>query len=120
MKKTDFSPWLLALSAFVFCCLLLTGAQRLIAAPEQPPAEEPIRLRTAALCAPVPSSQEAEGPVSRIPTPAERQIQLLGSVPKPPISVPKSGSDANGNVLIGSRSYLHMVYQAFALGDGFV
>ena len=103
---------------FVFICLLLGGGSRLIgeqgegeAMPEQ--AASP--MRAAFVSAPAPKAEtgtahQREHIVQRhaqAPAPENRVLNILAQC------------DANGNVLKG-RSYLRAVYQAFALGDGFV
>lgn len=113
MKKIRFC--LLSLSCLAFFCLFLSGAQRLISVQEAPKEEERT-VHRAYLCASVSSAPEAGTQVKS----ENFDVQQLHAHPlRPQDPIKKIGSDANGNVLAGARSYLHIVYQAFPLGDGF-
>lgn len=101
-----------------FACLLLAGMPHMIAGDggsHAPPSAAAGRV--ALVSAPAPSSQTDGAKAEQ--THAERQEESvrafvrLGLVPSVVLR-----TDANGNVL-GHRSYLHTVYRAFALGDGF-
>lgn len=113
MKKIKFC--LLSFSCLAFFCLFLSGAQRLISVQEAPEEEERT-VHQAYLCASVSSAPEA-GRQAKSGHFDVQQFRAHPLCPQEPIK--KIGSDANGNVLVGARSYLHIVYQAFPLGDGF-
>ncbi len=106
---------LMALSCLVFCCLFLAGAQRLISVQEAPREEQHV-VHQAYLCAAAPSTPEAGRQANSGHFDVQELRAHLLCTQEPIIKV---GSDANGNVLVGARSYLHIVYQAFPLGDGF-
>lgn len=114
MKRIKFC--LMMLSCLVFFCLFLSGGQRLISVQEMPERQERT-VRQAYLCASISSAPEAD----RQANGGYFNVQQFRTHPSClQEAVKKIGSDANGNVLAGARSYLHMVYQAFPLGDGFV
>lgn len=106
------------LLGFAFFCLLLSGGSRLIGAQGE---EEPVSGQTASLVraafvsAPAPKAET--GAAQQREQSVQRHAQA--PAPQPPILSGLTECDANGNVLRGA-SYLHAVYQAFALGDGFV
>lgn len=119
MKKTDWRPYVLFVCCLAFCCLLLSGAQRLIGAETAPMPNRPA-VRAAALCAaPAASAQETSRQPGRTASPGEHAAQPRAASCGKEAVHPHAGSDANGNILAGARSYLHAVYQAFPLGDGF-
>ena len=100
-----------AIVLFVFVCLLLAGAGRLIASEGQ---------RQAWLCAAPNAAQE--------PLTDARQEIRPGGEHRFAFSANREGQraaallqrrDANGNILPGSESYMKTVYRAFPLGDGF-
>ena len=103
---------------FAFVCLLLGGGSRLIgvqAEEEAMPEQAASLMRAAFVSAPAPQAEtgtahQREQVAQRhaqAPAPENRILNILAQC------------DANGNVL-ESLSYLRTVYQAFALGDGFV
>ncbi|MBR3796775.1 MAG: hypothetical protein IKK34_12240 [Clostridia bacterium] len=101
----------------VFCCLLLSGGSRLIGreGEETVAVQLPPALRGVLCVAPArPAETGCVSVLKRtdsVQTIAEAMIHE-----RPDASV---CSDANGNVL-RQETYLHAVYQAFSLGDGFV
>ena len=119
MKRKDIRSYVFFFMMFAFVCVLLTGGSRLLggeAEAEQAEMPVSVRLVQAALCAP--SSSQAQSSLSAVRTyTPDRQT----AVPMEAYSQMERLvlSDANGNV-IGHRSYMHEVYQVFALGDGFV
>ena len=119
MKKRNMRSYMFSFMMFAFVCLLLSGGSRLIGCDVQSPETEPlaaVRLVPAMLCqAPSTRAQEGAG-CPRMYTPDRQTAVPVVVYRQPEITVL---SDANGNV-IGHRSYMHEVYQAFALGDGFV
>jgi len=102
---------------FVFACLLFSGGSRLIGheGEESVPVQS-VSAAAAQFCAmPAPDAPVGHTPVLGIALRRElSQTHQQGDQPRALVC-----SDANGNVL-GSASYLHAVYQAFSLGDGFV
>lgn len=101
-----------------FACLLLAGAPRLIARDDSPEAPPPSAVHAALVSAPAPGAQTDGAAVREVQ--AERQAQAVHAANH--LGLDRAvvlRTDANGNVL-GHRSYLHTVYRAFALGDGFV
>ena len=108
----------LSVLLFVFVCLLLSGGGRLIgssseAAPDSCRHQMPVRAALTSV--PAPCSELGEAPdrgqsaprFTAAPAPESLNLHL------------RVLCDANGNVL-GGKTYLHTVYQAFTLGDGFV
>jgi len=116
-KRSERSIVLLAV-IFVFACLLLSGGSRLIGH-EGEESHVPVPSTCAVhsqLCAmPAP-----DAPVGHAPVLCAALRKVLSETQQQ-AEQPRAFvcSDANGNVL-GSASYLHAVYQAFSLGDGFV
>ena len=107
-----------AVSVFVFVCLLITGSPRLIAREETDAGPAPVRE----ICD-VPSRMTSGvSPAANSACGAQREQQLQRKADalifEQTEPVMKVLSDANGNVL-GCRSYMHEVYQAFVLSDGF-
>lgn len=108
-----------AFALLVFACILLSGGQRLIGfdGAVQP---KPLSVQTVNLvqsewtAAPAPQGQS--GCLSEKKHLTEKQSMCM-VIPKEHPSMYVL-SDANGNVL-GCRSYIHEVYQAFVLSDGF-
>lgn len=101
----------------VFACLLLAGAPRLIGRDESSGALPPAAVHAALVSAPAPGVQTDGAAVREQQD--ERQAQAVhASVHLGLDRTVVLRTDANGNVL-GHRSYLHTVYRAFALGDGF-
>ena len=119
MIRRNVRSYAFSVMMFAFICVLLTGGPRLIGCDMQPQEAQPLtvlRLVPAALCqAPSSLAQSCEGNV-RSYEPDRQTAVPMAAYPQPARLVL---SDANGNV-IGHRSYIHEVYQAFALGDGFV
>ncbi|MBQ4264679.1 MAG: hypothetical protein IJB85_04125 [Clostridia bacterium] len=116
-KKAERSIVLLAV-LFVFACLLLSGGWRLIgtsceASPDSVRQQMPVRAAITSM--PAPCSELGAAPTRGqialrfVAAPASENLNLSLCVL----------CDANGNVLAG-KTYLHTVYQAFTLGDGFV
>ena len=116
-KRSERSLVLFAV-IFVFACLLLSGGSRLIghAGEDVPVQMTDVSGITAVLsAAPAPPCQMGLEPVHR----AETIRGARAEAPKSAAPLARAARDANGNVLSG-KSYLHAVYQAFSLGDGFV
>ena len=121
MKNRDARSVLLLMCLSVaFFCLLISGFPRLIAGGEESPMQmDKTVMHAAMIGAPAPNMNGETGsgeniePRPRAERPAACALRIDGGQP---IAL---RSDANGNVL-GHRSYLHTVYRAFALGDGFV
>ena len=100
----------------MFCCLLVSGAPRLIASDHASDIQLPTG-RTYISSAP---AHEAEG-TSMLPH-SNRVVRGEASMIYTHDSHPNSSllcrSDANGNILCAA-SYMRAVYQAFVLSDGF-
>lgn len=119
MKNRGFRSLFWAVCVFVFACLLVSGAPRLVAVggeelPPVPAAPAQAYLCSAATVVSQPESREscaAQG-ISRGECAAVLSPRMTGSETLSP------GADSNGNVL-QEASYLRSVHQAFALGDGF-
>ena len=120
MKRVSWRAYLGCLAFFVFACLFLSGAQRLIAADKTSVQTETLSCREAWLCSAPSSAQDqqtsrqrsdrAYGDSERV-IHSQSEYSVYGRMQR--------RSDANGNVLSGRNSYLRAVYQAFPLGDGF-
>jgi len=116
-KRSERSLVLFAV-IFVFACLLLSGGSRLIGhTVEDVPVQmaDVSRVRTAFSAAPAPLCEMGIEPIQK----AETIRGTRSETPKGAAAAARVICDANGNVLT-CRSYLHAVYQAFSLGDGFV
>lgn len=109
-----------AVVLFVFVCLLLAGAGRLIGSENDSPSLSDLSQREAWLCAapnaaqePLPGAQGGTYPSGeqRLALSDGREIQSAEAL--------LQRRDANGNILPGSESYMKTVYRAFPLGDGF-
>ena len=102
-----------AIVFFVFVCLLLAGAGRLIASEGDGQRMPDLSQRQAWLCAAPNAAQE--------PLTDARQEIRPGGEHRFAFSANREGQrrDANGNILPGSESYMKTVYRAFPLGDGF-
>lgn len=109
-----------AIVFFVFVCLLLAGAGRLIASESDGQRMADLSQRQAWLCAAPNAAQE--------PLTDARQEIRPGGEHRFAFSANRKGQraaallqrrDANGNILPGSESYMKTVYRAFPLGDGF-
>ena len=109
-----------AIVLFVFVCLLLAGAGRLIASEGDGQRMPDLSQRQAWLCAAPNAAQE--------PLTDARQEIRPGGEHRFAFSANREGQraaallqrrDANGNILPGSESYMKTVYRAFPLGDGF-
>ena len=117
MKKASLQDVFFAAAVFVFLSLLITGGSRLIAMPEPEEQEyTPIRIEASLICPPkhggesfAACSQDEKTPVGTVACCYECQDGFHRPL----------ATDANGNIVM-YRSYMHAVYQAFALGDGFV
>ena len=116
-KRSERSRVLFAV-IFVFACLLLSGGSRLIGHAGE---DVPVQMVDAAMvsaafsAAPAPLCQMGLEPIREAET-----IRDAGeNAPEHDAPAVRVACDANGNVL-GSDSYLHAVYQAFSLGDGFI
>ena len=118
MKKTSLQDVFFAFAIFVFLSLFITGGSRLIAMPEPEEQEykTTIRIEASLICPPqrvgesfAACRQEEETSVSDAAYCYEYQEGF-----RRPLA-----TDANGNIVM-CGSYMHAVYQAFALGDGFV
>ena len=120
MKRVSWRMMMGGFAVFVFACLLLSGAQRLIAFDRQNASADAPSCREAWLCS-MPSSaqnqqtsrqrgEKAYGDAERTVYPQNEYAEHERM---------QRRSDANGNVLSGGNSYLHAVYRAFPLGDGF-
>ena len=120
MKRVSWRTYMGCFAFFVFACLLLSGAQRLIAADKTSVQTETLSCREAWLCSAPSSAQDqqtsrqrsdrAYGDSERV-IHSQSEYSVYGRMQR--------RSDANGNVLSGRNSYLRAVYQAFPLGDGF-
>ena len=116
-KRSERSIVLFAV-VFVFACLLLSGGSRLIGHEGEELAVQmtDVSMAAAAFSAvPAPLCQMGLKPVCESETIRDAKTETLQKQ-EPPVCV---ACDANGNVLSG-KPYLHAVYQAFSLGDGFV
>ena len=109
-----------AIVLFVFVCLLLAGAGRLISSESDGQRMPDLSQRQAWLCAAPNAAQE--------PLTDARQEIRPGGEHRFAFSANREGQraaallqrrDANGNILPGSESYMKTVYRAFPLGDGF-
>ena len=109
-----------AIVLFVFVCLLLAGAGRLIASEGDGQRMPDLSQRQSWLCAAPNAAQE--------PLTDARQEIRPGGEHRFAFSANREGQraaallqrrDANGNILPGSESYMKTVYRAFPLGDGF-
>jgi len=116
-KRSERSLVLFAV-IFVFACLLLSGGSRLIGHEGE---AIPVQMgdvsggSSAFSAAPAPLCETGLESGSQ----AETIRDARAETPRHAAPAARVACDANGNVL-GSRSYLHAVYQAFTLGDGFV
>jgi len=107
---------LLALCLALFACLLLSGAQRLIASGEDRPSCATVTVQAYLCGAPADAAQadRQNDARARWEGRAAEAVQALADC-----APGGACSDANGNVLTSAVSYLRTVYQAFVLGDGF-
>jgi len=117
MRKRSERSIVFFAAIFVFVCLLFSGGSRLIGheGEESVPVQS-VSAAAAQFCAmPAP-----DAPVGHAPVLCAALRKVLSETQQQ-AEQPRAFvcSDANGNVL-GSASYLHAVYQAFSLGDGFV
>ncbi len=117
MKRTSWQSVYFAAAMLVFMSLLITGGSRLIATPESEAREYTAHVHAeASLICPPESVRE-----SLVTGRQDEKFSADGAVAcsecreiRRPLL-----TDANGNI-VTYRSYIHAVYQAFALGDGFV
>lgn len=116
MRKRGERCLVLLTLLIVFCCLLLSGGSRLIGreGEETRPPLSPAVLRSVLCSAPISAGETGCLQKKEHPVRTQTADASIAS-DEPGISV---CSDANGNVL-GRQTYLHTVYQAFSLGDGF-
>lgn len=117
MKR--WKPLLVMPLLLMAACLLIGGAHRLIAFPEQENAGMPVYAREVYLCSAPSQINEWSGCADRQEHPLLRAMADALPAPRVPSGLIALGADANGNVL-GKESYVRSVYHAFALGDGFV
>ena len=104
---------------FLFACLVIAGSPRLIGSSVDPEKGVPlidVSAVPAAFTAAPAVRLENGSPVVRTQSLHKQFVSFFTVRPRKEVSVL---SDANGNVL-GHRSYIHEVYQAFVLNDGFV
>lgn len=118
MKRRSEHSLLLFSALIVFSCLLVSGLPRLIG---HEAAKDAIPIPVSSRVPPVLCSAAEAHTQSCAADRAEHDETvrfggICSVIRNPQISV---CSDANGNVLV-SGTYLHAVYQSFALGDGFV
>ena len=108
----------LSLCAFALVCIALSGAPRLIGGEED--AQMPARQAAAQACltAPAPDGVQESATKSDVRARSGEETAQVAHLSVAP--APELRRDANGNVLAAGTSYLHAVYWAFALGDGFV
>ena len=108
----------LALVCFAFLGLLLSGGSRLIGAQDRAKAatERADALQRASFVS-VPAPKAETGTAHQRGPVVQRCV--CARLQESPAPDSLAACDSNGNVL-KSRSYLHEVYQAFVLGDGFV
>lgn len=118
MSRNNGRSLALVVVLLVFSCLLISGGSRLIGHTSECRTET-IRVSwpVAAALSSVPESQGETALQAQRAFALQRQSgAACAEDERPPACV---CSDANGNVL-RCRTYLHTVYQAFSLGDGFV
>lgn len=115
LKKSERSLWLL-LVLIAFSCLLVSGGSRLIGHNGEIEETRNVQVMRAAINSAPGSYTESGLPERNHHDHAAAQTVFESGSSRPDTLV---CSDANGNVLVGG-SYMHAVYQAFALGDGFV
>lgn len=116
MRKRGEQCFVILPLLIVFFCLLLSGGSRLIGREgEEMVLPQPTSALHSALCS-VTAQHEQTG-CAPVRESADKEQTAAAAIihNKPDISV---CSDANGNVL-RQETYLHAVYQAFSLGDGF-
>lgn len=118
MSRNSGKTLALAVVLFVFSCLLISGGPRLVGHADECRAESiraPIPVAAALSAAP---ERQGETALQALRALALQRQSVVSNAEErqPPIRV---CSDANGNVL-RCGTYLHTVYQAFSLGDGFV
>ncbi|MBQ8092304.1 MAG: hypothetical protein IJ242_01835 [Clostridia bacterium] len=102
---------------FCFLLILIAGAGRLIGHEEQLPDPGVPEVRESVLAAP--SAGQTEPVQLRAVRTEQDRLHVISQVNVPGASV-RVRTDANGTVIAGRRSYLHLRYQAFSLSDGFV
>jgi len=112
-------PWrrgMFYLAVMLFLLIFAGGAERLICRPEKQ-LDTPRVVRETVLA--TPASPDAGQPLFRtFRSSFEREDE---ETDLPVLFVlPEIRTDANGTVIAGRRSYLHLRYQAFSLSDGFV
>lgn len=118
MRKRNERSLVLFALIFVFACLLLTGGSRLIGHEGEdtsPPVRSVSAISAAISAMPASASEAGHAPVRGMDRQSTVRICAEDGVSLRTITI----SDANGNVL-SSGTYMHAVYQAFSLGDGFV
>lgn len=117
MKHSRIQNVFFNLALLAFFCLLLSGGSRLIASPETPksPIVAPVAVRASLVCAPQGETQVLAARQESHHTQERRMVAWCDATRAMTLPV----TDANGNIL-SHDSYMHAVYQSFALGDGFV
>lgn len=108
---------MLYLSIMFLLLLLVGGAGRLIGREETAPAECSA-VRETVLATPV-SGDTGQRHFARSFRSSFERHEVVTPVPVQFV-LPEIRTDANGTVIAGRRSYLHLRYQAFSLSDGFV
>ncbi len=120
MKNRDARSALLVCLSMAFFCLLISGIPRLIARGQEEPMPLTRAVMHAAMIAAPANAAGQETCSGAQETPGQRTEKPAADTARIERTLPVLlRCDANGNVL-GHRSYLHTVYRAFALGDGFV
>ncbi|MBQ2833824.1 MAG: hypothetical protein IJN79_05075 [Clostridia bacterium] len=116
MRKKCERSFGLLFAWIVFSCLLISGGSRLIGHNGEAEEARAVHVVRAAISS-APVSYAESGVSERShPDQAAKLTAYADGGSRPDTLV---CSDANGNVL-SAGTYLHAVYQAFALGDGFV
>ena len=106
----------LVLTAFVFLLLLISGGNRLLGHEEEQTSGETEVLEVVLAA---PAAVQSEPVIVHQIRKAPERLSRMEILSMPLISA-RIRTDANGTVIWGRRSYLHLRYQAFSLSDGFV
>lgn len=112
-------PWrrgIFCLAVMLFLLIFAGGAERLIGRPEKQPDTPRMVMET--VLAP-PAIQDAGQLFIRTFRSSFERGDEEADLPVLFV-LPEIRTDANGTVIAGRRSYLHLRYQAFSLSDGFV
>lgn len=118
MRKAPWQSMFFAIAMLTFFCLLLSGGSRLIAAPDEAAgAINPQQgwLTASLTCPPSPAES---GAAVRQAEDKRTALSVIASAGCAAEAGRIPVTDANGNIL-RHASYMHAVYQAFALDDGF-